>query len=132
MMPTGRTLSPHARAGFSLLEVLVAAVILGGALVVILGSISGSLLAEGRAARLEGAYTVADDALNRAAAGAVGALPADRRRDLGGVTYQWRVERVTGADGEMLRCVVTWRQRNRRRRITLQRLAPPQDEGVGP
>ncbi|MFW6133454.1 MAG: prepilin-type N-terminal cleavage/methylation domain-containing protein, partial [Planctomycetota bacterium] len=76
------------RRAFSLLEVLVASVILGGALVVILGSISSSLSAGTRAERLDAAHAIAGNRLRLAAAGAAGTLPAEGDEELSGVTYR--------------------------------------------
>ncbi len=118
-----------AREGFSLLEVLIAGVILAAAMVVLLGSVSQSLSSGTEAGRHDEARQLAADQLNRAAAGDVPA-PAAGVREVGGDTYTWRLDRGSAAPGETIRCEVIWHHRGDERRISLERLAPP--PGAGP
>ncbi len=141
--------------GFSLLEVLVAAVILAGAMAAIIGSISSGQLAAAQMDRQARACNVAADLLSRAAAGEFGSFPRSGRQQHRGVTYQWRIESIEQtwhADGDMeppealagapsqgdlrrLRCTVTWSARGGTRSMTLERetnVPEQEQEGISP
>jgi len=138
MIPaTGKDLSTcrrplHGAGAFSLLEMVVASVILAAGLVVVLESVSSGLEASGRTDREAIAHRIAADRLNRAAAGESPDLGAEHSLSRRGTEYRWHVEEIAssgGPGGRALRCTVQWRARNERRRVVLERRVPA---GLGP
>jgi len=114
----------HGARAFSLLELVVASVILAAGLVVVLESVSSGIEASGRTDREAIAHWMAADRLNRAAVGESSDLSAEHTERMRGTEYRWRVEELTsggGANGRTLRCTVQWRVRDERREVVLER-----------
>lgn len=118
------------RTGFSLLEMLVASVVLAVGLVIVTESISSGLTASTRVDRQLFAGQLAADRLNRAAAGEYSALPQEGKSPLGGVEYHWRLQERRHEGGlRSLLCSVRWTSRGRQQTVTLGRQLPAGQEG---
>ena len=122
---------PTERAGFSLLEMLVASAVLAVGLVIVTESISAGLTASTSVDRLFHAGQLAADRLNRAAAGEYATLPHEGKRRFEGVEYRWRLEEGDSQGGlRLVLCNVQWTSRGRRHMVTLgRRLLLEQDGG---
>jgi len=120
------------RRGFSLLEMLVAAVVLAVGLVIVTESISSGVSAAARTERRFFAGQLAADRLNRAASGEYAALPQEGETRAAGVRYRWEVEQAPwqGRIG-LLRCTVRWESRGREQTATLSRFVSPARRGTG-
>ena len=126
----GRPARTKRKAGFSLLEMLVASAVLAVGLVIVTESISSGLTVSTGVDRELFARQLAADRLNRAAAGEYAPLPRAGRVSSGGVQYYWRVQ--AGGQQRGLRsalCVIRWTTRGRRQTVTLSRQLPPSQEG---
>lgn len=118
------------RAGFSLLEMLVASVVLAVGLVIVTETISSGLGASTRVERELLAGRLAADRLNRAAAGEYSALPQEGKSRFGGVEYRWRLQEGRHEGGlRSLLCSVRWTSRGRQQIVTLDRQLPAGREG---
>ena len=125
-MPPRRTITSR---GFTLLEVLVASVVLTLGLILTLQSITAGLAAAGRTARLAEARAVAADMLNRAAAGAE-PIPASGDETRGVIVYSWRLAWDSQiAHARQAVCRVEWDYRRRRQSLSLSRLIAPDRQG---
>ncbi len=125
-----RRARPRARAGFSLLELLVAAVVLAVGLVIVTESLSSGLTASAGVDRRLFAGQLAADRLSRAAAGEYPSFPQEGQSRQGGVEYHWELRE--GQRQGVLRsvlCSVAWVSRGRREMLTLSRELPPEPEG---
>lgn len=115
--------------GFSLLELLVAAVVLAVGLVIVTESISAGLTAAARTERRLFAGQLAADRLNRAAAEESAALPQEGQSHFAGVAYHWQVQEARSQEGPRhLLCTVRWKSRGWQRTITLDRFVPVQPQ----
>ena len=118
------------RAGFSLLEMLGASVVLAVGLVIVTESVSSGLTASTRVDRQLFAGQLAADRLNRAAAGEYSALPQEGKNPLGGVEYHWRLQEGRHEGGlRSVLCSVRWTSRGRQQIVTLDRQLPAGREG---
>ncbi len=111
-------------AGFTLMEALVASVVLATGLLLVLQAITSSVGASGRVSSQVEAHALAADQLAQAVAGALPALPAEGIEQRGPVLYEWRVERI-GTEGRLdrLRAEVRWSRQGQDHAITLHRRA---------
>ncbi len=110
------------RGAFTLIEVLIAAVVLTVGLAIALQSIGSALSASARTARRAGATALAADRL--AIAAAADAATPDGGETREGVTYRWEVETVAQGDGvDELTCTVTWRDAHGGGEVSLARRA---------
>jgi len=117
---------PATRRAFSLLEVLLASVILGGAVVVILSALSTGQVAVSQLDRSDQAQALAGELLGRAAAGELDG-GAGGERLLRGVRYRWTLQ-VEGGQRpglDRLRCRVAWRERGQDQTLSLERAVRP-------
>jgi len=113
--------------GFTLLEALVAAVVLTVGLILALEGITAGLAASNRVSRRAAGIAVASEMLNRSAAGAV-AVPSSGDASRDGAVYTWQVDwDAAPAAIPKLACRVEWTHRGRTHSIALSRLiARPQ------
>jgi prepilin-type N-terminal cleavage/methylation domain-containing protein len=112
------------RKGFTLMEVLLAAVILAVGLTAALESLRYGLSACRRAARKAHGHALGAEILNRATTGEIRSLPASDDRRIGGVVYTWRVRRGEQAeDIAQVVCEVKWAARGAADSLTLERWA---------
>ena len=110
------------REGFTLMEVLVASVILGVGLTAALASLRGGLSVCRRAARRAQGHALGAEILNRATVGEIRSLPASDDRRIGGVVYTWRIHRGQQAeDVTQIVCEVAWAARGSADSLTLER-----------
>jgi type II secretory pathway pseudopilin PulG len=108
---------------FSLLELLVASVILAAGLVVVLQGISLGVRSSASSGTKATAYRLADDRLHRAAVGELAGGDSGQYHADGGSPLEWRLESGAYDRGcRRLRCVVTWRATGRERQVELSRL----------
>ena len=106
--------------GFSLFEMIVAAVVLTVGLVLVMQSISSSLASGAGAERRLAAHRLAADRLARAAAGA--ATETQGRTRHGPIMYRWRIEESDGPAGlRALTCTVRWTRRGVEKHLTVRR-----------
>jgi len=113
-------------AGFTLLEVIAATVVLAVGLAVVIESISLSLSGAAVVERSCTAHNLAADKLNRACAGDLPSLPNKGQEGLGGASYDWCIEE-TEEDAKGLRtviCTVSWKSRGQQRTVTVRRRQP--------
>ncbi len=113
--------------GFTLLEVLVAGIVLAVGAVVVLETISSSLSAAGALHRRAAGREIAADLLSKAAAGAMADLPQTGEQWRDGIVYRWTVRLLPAGDGPLQRlsCTVEWVGRSAgrpTRSVTLDRL----------
>ncbi len=110
--------------GFTLLEVLVGAVILSAALAVIVNSIVHSSYSVRRALARTNAVNLADDQLARAANGEIKNLPASGSTQQSATTFNWQVRSESHETQAVrkLMCTVSWISRSRPQQISVQRL----------
>lgn len=127
------------RRGFSLVEAVVAAAVLGVALVVVIGLTGDAVSAQSRAERLETAARLADEQLNLVLAlgpeGYEAQFPASGRCDPPFEDFAYDVALVPGAGGEAyrVRATITWPDGARSRQLTLEtRVAPRLGEDPDP
>lgn len=107
--------------GFSLLEVLVATVILATGIAIVTGALATNQVTGARARRQSTAYDLAADVLDRAAAGELKDRTEGERTE-GPVAFGWRLEWVADdAPLRRLRCVVSWADRGADRQVALER-----------
>ena len=121
----GATLKQR-EAGFTLLEVITATVVLAVGLAVIMESISLSLSSAAVVERKCTAHNVAADKLTRACAGELSSLPRSGRDSLSGASYDWSVgETEENTEGlRAVTCTVSWNSRGQRRTIAIRRWRP--------
>ena len=113
--PTPRPRRPiPPREGFSLLEIVLATVVLGTALVIVAEGINQGLWAASWTAQQQVAHRLASESLARVRAQPAAALPTEGTEDIGQVTYRWRVESMGAGPAGSTRVVstVTWTRRN--------------------
>ena len=116
----------RAARGFTLLEALLAGVILAAALSVILESLSLSSASAGRVLRESAARRIAGDRLHRFSAGEFDPRDASGRIDLDGTTYSWRIDRPRDENGlRRAACDVWWTDRGARVDLSVERLIAP-------
>ena len=120
--PHRRAALPATRA-FTLLEVILATVILVAALSVVTESLSMSMQGASETYRRQFARDLAADRLARACAGEIASLPSEGRQEHQGVEYRWRVESTSepGADLRRIVCKVRWRARMQSHTTVVQR-----------
>ena len=112
--------------GFSLLEVLVAGVVLTVGVVLVMEGIAGGLAASWRISSRSEAQNLAAELLDRAAAGEIDPLPVSEDRRRGSVVYKCRLERSGQADAvDTIVCRLQWRSGGRTESLVLRRLARP-------
>jgi len=125
--------APRTSSGFSLLEILVAAVVLSAALVIVLDSISSGQSASRRLGRKTAAQDLAADMLARAASGESAHLGREGRTRLDGTEYEWRIEQKPAQAGLLrLRCTVRWRVRGDPLAVRAERLVTAAADGASP
>lgn len=112
------------RRGFTLLEMLVASVVLATGAVVAMQCITASVAASVDLGYRSQAQRLAASQLARASAGDLPTLPATGQEQRGAITYDWRVEQRSVATGlRQLTCSVQWTRGEKTQRFQLQRLA---------
>lgn len=114
---------PHAARAFTLMEVLVAAVVLGVGVVLVLEGVSGALSAGGAIDSEMEARGFAGDLLDRSAAGEL-AVPASGEQRIRGIPYRWQVDSLPQGPYDRVVARVSWQRRGRPRRVELERLVP--------
>ena len=110
------------RGGFTLLELLLASVVLAAGLAIVVDGISVGTHASQRTRRQAAALHLAADRLAITAADAAG---PDAGQDFRcGMLYDWTIDRRGHADPrlEVLVCEVRWTARGRDRTVSLQRV----------
>lgn len=114
--------STRAPSGFTLLEVLVASVVLTLGVLLVLQSVTGAMGAAGRIERRSRAQWAAADVLAGVAAGEIAPGASGEEVRLG-TDYRWRTETEPAGPGRRrLICEVTWMQAGAERSIRLARL----------
>jgi len=117
---TGANRAAAAARGFTLIEVLIAAVVLTTGLVIALQSMGSELSASTQAARRAAATALAADRLAVAAAEDV--VTAGGSEVRGSVTYLWQVRTTPQSDDvDDLTCTVEWRDARGRQEVALSR-----------
>ncbi len=110
---------------FTLLEVLVAGVVLTLGVILVLQGITGAMAASGRISRREQAQALAGDLLDRAGVGEIIAseIGVEVRA---GVEYSWRMADAA-LDPPLIRmtCTVRWPKSGKRRSVQLERIVAP-------
>jgi len=119
------------RTAFSLLEVLVATVILAAGIAIVAGALATNQVTAARAGRQVAAYDLAADLLDRAAAGEL----ADRtegEEHAAATVFRWRLEESDDDALRTLRCVVGWSDRGTEREVAMERsvLPAPEEDGA--
>jgi Tfp pilus assembly protein PilV len=119
---------PH-RTAFTLMEVLVAGVVLAAGVVIVLEAIASSLTAGASVSKEIEARSLATDQLSRAARGDLHSLPAEGTESLQGLGYRWSVRRAE-TDGRLETLVsrVEWSVRGQPRWVEVERLVLPDQE----
>jgi prepilin-type N-terminal cleavage/methylation domain-containing protein len=108
---------------FSLLEMLVASVVLATGAVIAMQCIVGSVATSNELGRRAHAQRLAAAQLARVAGGDLKSLPAIGEVEQGGTTFEWRVDKQPRTSGvAQLTCQVQWPRRQSTRRFELQRL----------
>ena len=127
--PSGRSVA----GAFTLLEVILATVILVTALSVVIESLSMSLQSASETYRRQYAQDLAADKLARACAGEMTALPSEGQQEHQGRGYQWHVERASdvGDRPQRIACKVLWRGRGQSHTVVVQRCVLTRGQGVG-
>lgn len=111
--------------GFTLIEVLAAAVILSAALSVVIGSIAHSINASQDVEFKTRASELCSEMLDRAAVGEFGKMPAEGVEVFPRVEFNWQitsqaVENISEQES-VLTCDVTWSSKNKTRSVSMQR-----------
>ena len=121
--PPCRPAAPPGAGAFTLLEVILATVILAGALLVVTESLSMSMQGASETYRRQYARDLAADKLARACAGEMPSLPSESRQAHRGVEYQWQVEAAgePGAELRRITCKVRWEARKQSHTTVVQR-----------
>lgn len=111
--------------GFTLIEVLAAAVILSAALSIVIGSIAHSINASQDIEFKTRASELCSEMLDRAAVGEFGKMPAEGVEVFPRVEFNWQITSKTAENASqqesVLTCEVTWNSKNKTRSVSMQR-----------
>lgn len=114
----------------TLLEVMIASVVLAGAIAVILQCLSHHLSSATRSLHQSHAHRIATNKLNAATGGATRTFPSQGKENHKGVFYRWQVSRQSETEQtSQIVCQVNWKHRRKEHELTLQRLVPSDQQG---